>query len=96
MFGVCSGRFHAFEIAHNRDRNSSGRGVRQFKTSLLRRLEQVIIESCLNHHSSMDIQVLTGCLMILICDRNDLQPYMPLQNIFRFRIHVDLCVDLIG
>ncbi|XP_050112527.1 putative callose synthase 8 [Malus sylvestris] len=33
-------RFHAFEIAHNMDRNSTGRGVRQFKTSLLQRLEQ--------------------------------------------------------
>ncbi|KAJ0046231.1 hypothetical protein Pint_04895 [Pistacia integerrima] len=32
-------RFHAFEIAHNMDRNSTGRGVRQFKTSLLQRLE---------------------------------------------------------
>ncbi|XP_015581453.2 putative callose synthase 8 isoform X1 [Ricinus communis] len=32
-------RFQAFEIAHNMDRNSNGRGVRQFKTSLLRRLE---------------------------------------------------------
>ncbi|XP_019101818.1 PREDICTED: putative callose synthase 8 isoform X3 [Camelina sativa] len=33
-------RFHAFEIAHHMDRNSTGRGVRQFKTSLLQRLEQ--------------------------------------------------------
>ncbi|GAV78689.1 Glucan_synthase domain-containing protein/FKS1_dom1 domain-containing protein [Cephalotus follicularis] len=33
-------RFHAFEVAHNMDRNSAGRGVRQFKTSLLQRLEQ--------------------------------------------------------
>ncbi|KAG4971669.1 hypothetical protein AAZX31_13G243800 [Glycine max] len=33
-------RVHAFVIAHNLDKNSSGRGVRQFKTSLLHRLEQ--------------------------------------------------------
>ncbi|KAK3027298.1 hypothetical protein RJ639_041119 [Escallonia herrerae] len=33
-------RFHAFEVTHNLDRNSSGRGVRQFKMSLLQRLEQ--------------------------------------------------------
>ncbi|CAN1782797.1 Putative callose synthase 8 [Linum perenne] len=36
----CAGRFHAFEVAHNMDHNSTGRGVRQFKTSLLQRLEQ--------------------------------------------------------
>ncbi|XP_057451528.1 putative callose synthase 8 isoform X2 [Lotus japonicus] len=33
-------RVHAFVVAHNLDKNSSGRGVRQFKTSLLHRLEQ--------------------------------------------------------
>lgn len=36
-----AGRFHAFEIAHNLDRNSTGRKVRQFKTVLLQRLERV-------------------------------------------------------
>lgn len=37
-----AGRFQAFEIAHRMDRNSTARGVRQFKTSLLQRLEQVL------------------------------------------------------
>jgi callose synthase len=35
------GRFHAFENAHNLDPNSTGRGVKQFKTYLLHRLEKV-------------------------------------------------------
>lgn len=38
---VWLGRFHAFEKAHTMDPTSSGRGVRQFKTYLLHKLEKV-------------------------------------------------------
>ncbi|KAK1258886.1 putative callose synthase 6 [Acorus gramineus] len=38
-------RFHAFEKAHNLDSISSGRGVRQFKTYLLHRLEKSMMST---------------------------------------------------
>lgn len=37
-----SGRLYVLIIAQSMDRNSEGRGVRQFKTSLLNRLQQVL------------------------------------------------------
>lgn len=41
VYFVWIGRFHAFENVHRMDLKSTGRGVRQFKTYLLHRLEKV-------------------------------------------------------
>nr|XP_025626307.1 callose synthase 7 isoform X1 [Arachis hypogaea] len=51
-------RFHAFEKAHNMDPTSSGRGVRQFKTYLLHRLEKEgeITESMTNKSDARELQ----------------------------------------
>ncbi|KMS98256.1 hypothetical protein BVRB_4g094050 [Beta vulgaris subsp. vulgaris] len=51
-------RFHAFERAHNMDKSSKGRGVRQFKTSLLQRLEQDMDESIARRKEKSDIREL--------------------------------------
>ncbi|XP_023530416.1 callose synthase 7 [Cucurbita pepo subsp. pepo] len=51
-------RFHAFEKAHKMDPTSSGRGVRQFKTYLLHRLEREETEThpILERHDVQEIQ----------------------------------------
>ncbi|KAF6165090.1 hypothetical protein GIB67_000674 [Kingdonia uniflora] len=51
-------RFHAFERAHMMDPNSSGRGVRQFKTSLLQRLEQDEEATIINRMEKSDVREL--------------------------------------
>ncbi|PIA33973.1 hypothetical protein AQUCO_03900091v1 [Aquilegia coerulea] len=51
-------RFHAFERAHMMDPSSSGRGVRQFKTSLLQRLEQDEEDTILKRKEKSDLREL--------------------------------------
>ncbi|KAK7256070.1 hypothetical protein RIF29_29503 [Crotalaria pallida] len=51
-------RFHAFEKAHTMDPTSSGRGVRQFKTYLLHRLEkeEELTENLTNRSDARELQ----------------------------------------
>ncbi|GMH24888.1 hypothetical protein Nepgr_026731 [Nepenthes gracilis] len=51
-------RFHAFMKAHLMDRNSTGRGVRQFKTSLLQRLERDMRDTIVKRKETSDIREL--------------------------------------
>ncbi|OVA03950.1 Glycosyl transferase [Macleaya cordata] len=53
-------RFHAFERAHMMDPSSSGRGVRQFKTSLLQRLELDEEATFLKRKEKSDVRELKG------------------------------------
>lgn len=62
---LIAGRFHAFEAAHNLDRNSSGRGVRQFKTSLLQRLELVKAQTVANHDNVFPCNFLFAVAIIV-------------------------------
>ncbi|KAK9088625.1 hypothetical protein Scep_027707 [Stephania cephalantha] len=55
-------RFYAFERAHMMDPRSQGRGVRQFKTSLLQRLEQDEKATILKRKEKSDVRELRDVL----------------------------------
>ncbi|RVW60252.1 putative callose synthase 8 [Vitis vinifera] len=49
-------RVHAFEMAHIKDTYSTGRGVRQFKTALLQRLEQDEVTTIAKRKEKSDLE----------------------------------------